>query len=636
MDDNEVSNRQALEKSQLDGQPEERVVVAAIIKQYVQLTEAENEDRGKIYKKRRDFFEGKHHNYSNVVGLRGKERQGHILAVFNYIGRMSRRLGQALTNSPIRYKIKPEDEADDIESIRAEAEEKWHGKILRDNHFMDIVFKRNTIIQIRDADFAIKTIVETDERKGKQIKIQWAENMEKLHVIWDDAAGTDFSAVVYRDLWTLEKIAREFNGYKVSGVDNMDAVGTSHKDPYDVAGTSMSNEGRSPAGKNKIPKAWVTDTWGWFKVLDDNGGEPLWKMCNMVLIGDTPVQFVKTDYEYNPWVIGHSFDNPGRPWSISFMDDLIDPQVELNDRTSEEGDMIRIGANQKFIVTNMPDFDATSVKPGSGQVIFIEGEGADFKPLETNVNPFPSDTYINRAMDHLFNLGLPKIALSAGSAPYTGRVGAIQYQAVSDLVDELRMKWSPVLQEMFKRIQDYTIKFFPEAMSFMMAHGDEGDYGPVMREIEFEWDSALPQSQSEAVVDGATLFDRSVLPIKRLLEKAGYQDPNSIIKELKKELKDPELSTIRTQFRQLSEGVVKATNDARRESMNTQDAMGGLAGAMDNSQGQPTPPATKPILQNNMNTGRRGPPATAGVSGVGQTASPEGAVKQVSQNLRAQ
>lgn len=635
MDDLIDSNKQALEKSQLDGQPQERAVVSNIIKLYLSLTDSENEERGKIYKKRRDFFEGKHHLYSNVVGLRGKERQGHILAVFNYIGRMSRRLGQALTNSPIRYKVKPEDESDEIESIRAEAEEKWIDKIIRDNHFMDVIFKRNTIIQIRDADFAIKTVVETDERMGKQIKIMWAENMEKLHVIWDDAAGTNFSAVVYKDLWTLEKIAREFNGYKATPVEYDAEINKSHNDPYDVAGTSMSAEQRTPTGKNKIPKAWVTDTWGWFKVLNDEGGEPVWKMCNMVKVNDEVLQFVKTDYEYNPWVIGHSFDNPGKPWSISFMDDLIDPQVELNDRTSEEGDMIRIGANQKFVVTNMPDFDATSVKPGSGQVIFIEGEGADFKPLETNVNPFPTDTYINRAMDHLFNLGLPKIALSAGAAPYTGRVGAIQYQAVSDLVDELRMKWSPVLLEIFKRIQDYTIKFFPEASSFMMAHDQEQntDYGPVMREIELEWDSALPQSQSEAVVDAATLFDRSVLPIKRLLEKAGYRDPNSVLKELKKELNDPELSTIRTQFRQLSPGVVAATNDARRETMATEEAMGGLAGAMTNAQ---TPPASKPILQNNMNNGRRAPPATAGVSGVGQTASPEGAVRQVSQNLRVQ
>lgn len=633
MDDTEQKNQEAMTGLQLDGELQERLVAAQVIKQYIEFTQPDVEERGKIYKKRRDFFEGKHHLYSNVVGLRGKERQGHILAVVNYIWRMSTRLTQALTNAPVRYKIKPEDESDDIESIRSEMEENWHDKIFSDNHFMDIIFKRNTTIQVRDADFAIKVIVDEDERKGRGIKIQWAENMEKLHVIWDDAAGTDYSAVIYKDLWTLEKIAREFNGYKATPVEYSDTSSSSrsHKDPYDTAGTSMTNEAKTPSGVNKIPKAWVSDTWGWFKFADG------WKMTNVIMVNDDIVQFVKTDYDYNPWILGHSFDNPGKPWSIAFADALIDPQVELNDRTSEEGDMIRIGANQKFVVTNMPNFDATSVKPGSGQVIFIEGEGADFKPLETNVNPFPSDTYINRAMEHLFNLGLPKIALSAGAAPYTGRVGAIQYQAVSDLVDELRTKWTPVLYEVIKRIQDYTIKFFPEAESFMMAHDpDTGeDYGPVMRKVELEWDSVLPQSQSDATVDAATLFDRDVLPIKRFLERAGYQDPMSIIKELKREAKDPELTAIRSKFRDYSKGAVTAGIQARQEAMAAEEAQGQMMGNIQQAT-QATQPANKPILQNNMNSGRRAPPATAGVSGVGQTATPQGAALQVAQNIRAQ
>lgn len=624
----------------LDGEESERVAAASVIKQYLTDTRTDNEEREKIYKKRRDFFSGNHHLYSNVVGLQSKEKAGHIMAVFNYTWRMSTRLVQALSNNPMRFKVRPDDEASEIESIRSEMEENWIYKILRDNKFFSVTFPRVSTIQVRDADFAIKVIVENTERLGKQIKITHAENMEKLHVVWDDAAGTSFSAITYKDLWTLDKIRREFNGYEAAPVsaapERNNTSASSHEDPYGVR-TTASADRKAPTGENKLPKAWVSDSWGWFKVKNDQTGEAEWRMCNVTMINDDVVQFVKTDYEYNPWILGHSFDNPGSPWSIGFIDNLIDPQVELNDRTSEEGDMIRIGANQKYVVINMPNFDASSVKPGSGQVIYIEGEQADFKPLEVNVNPFPSETYINRSIEHLFALGIPRIALATGSAPYTGKVGAIQYQPVSDLVDELRRKWTPVLEEVVKRIQSYTVMFFPETKSFMLGYDEQAgaDY-PTLRQVEFEWDSVLPQSQSENVVDAATLFDRAVLPMKRMLEKAGYQDPMAILKELKREARDPELSAIRAQFRQFSPGVVDASIDARRKMQQTEEANAETMGQLDQVMKQgATPPANAPILHKNMNDGRRGAPATAGVPSVGQTASPQGQLAAVSQQMRA-
>lgn len=637
-------NEQIKQTLQLDGSEEERNLAKQIIGQYITDLKPDGDEREKIYRKRRDFFSGNHHMYTNVVGLQSKEKQGHILAVFNYIWRMSTRLTQALCNSPMRFKIKPDDEASEIESIRAESEENWIYKVLKDNKFFSTTFRRASTIQVRDADFAVKVFVESNERDGKKITVTHAENMEKLYVVYDDTSGTSYSLVIYRDRWTLDKIKREFNGYEAAPiVDDPSATTTGqsdHSDPFGVHSGGV-RERKAPSGISKVPQAWVSDGWGWFKVINDDTKEAEWKMCNITMIGDDVVQFVKTDYEYNPWIIGHSFDNPGSPWSIGFIDNLIDPQTELNDRTSEEGDMIRIGANQKYVVINMPNFDASSVKPGSGQVIYIEGENADFKPLETNVNPFPSETYINRSLEHMFALGLPKIALATGTAPYTGKVGAIQYQPVSDLVDELRSKWAPVLEDVVKRIQSYTRMFFPEIADALLGYDENmGEDYPTVRDVEFEWDSVLPQSQSENIIDGATLFDRDVLPIKRLLEKAGYQDPMAIIKELKREARDPEIAGIRSRFRQLSRGVVQATLEARRESMEAEEATGANMGAMQDmvngaQKGMATMPANRPMLHKDMNDGRRGAPATAGVPGVGQTASPEGSLIQQAQNMRA-
>jgi len=639
------ANEELKKDFQLDGTPEERAKLKEVIKEFLHNTKGDIEERESIYKKRRDFFEGRHNLYSNIVGLRQKERQGHILAVNNYIWRFSQRIVQALTNSPMRFKMVPIDEANEIETIRAEGEEQWINKVFKDNNFNDIIFKRNSTIQVRDGDFALKIVVETDRYNEKQIKIYWVENMEKLSVMWDDAAGTGYSFVVYKDLWTLDKIAREFNGYKAEPV-NLDvqsrADESSHTDQYGVMGGSLVSQKKTPSGKTALPKAYVSDGWGWLRVKNDKTGESEWKMCNVVMINEDIVQYVKTNYDFNPYILGHSFDNPGSPWSIAFADNLIDPQVELNDRQSDEGDMIRIGSNQKYVVVNMPGFDTSSIRPGSGQAIFIEGENADFRPLEVNVNPFPSETYLTRVQDHLFNLGIPKIAISAGTAPYTGRIGVIQYQAVSDLVDELRMKWTPVLSEVIKRIQDYTNKFFKEeTKGFMMSFDEElgQDFGPVMREVEFEWDSILPMSRSDQIVDASTLYDRDVLPVKVYLEMAGFPDPMRIIKELKKEMKDPDMVALRSRFKSLSKGVVTAQIEAKKRMMEAEEQTAESASVMAQAMqggGEGTPASSKPILHNYQNQERRGVPQAAGVSGVGQMASAQGAANQVAQNIRAQ
>ena len=58
---------------------------------------------------------------------------------------------------------------------------------------------------------------------------------------------------------------------------------------------------------------------------------------------------------------------------MSFVDPLVDAQIELNDRTGEEGDLIRVGSHMKFLAVNMSDFDPDSVKPGTVRLFFIEG-----------------------------------------------------------------------------------------------------------------------------------------------------------------------------------------------------------------------------------------------------------------------
>ena len=595
-------------------------------------------DRLPIIQKRRNFYEGAQEGYTNVVGLTNKMQDGHILAVFNYVMKFVQKLHQVLTNSMPKIKIVPEDEADEVETIRSEMVEKTIRKILRDNKFWNIIYKRCGLTQIRDGDFSFDCKVMEDSTDGKHIEITPTEDLLKLMVWWDDASGSSFSAVAFRDMWTLSKIKREFGidvtGYSEPG-GSIPSKGDHLRNQYGLFATSSSISKTTPSGETKLEKGEVVDYWG-YEVI----GQEV-KVLNIIFINRKMKQFFVTDYKKIPRFIGHSFVNSGRPWSTSFIDPLMDIQVELNDRTSEEGDLIRVGAHMKFLAVNMPDFDADSVKPGSGQVIFIEGEGADFRPLTNNMTPFPSEAYLSKVLDHLFNIGLPKIALSAGTAPYTGRVASIVYQPIIDIVSELRIQWEVVLEDLIKTIQQYLIDYFPETHTFMREHietdenGTSYDGDPIIREVEFDWDNVLPLSKSDKIVDASTMRDRHAISLYTYLEQAGFTDPNSEIKRLKKESKDSELMTIMEKFSQYAPGVVTAQLDAQKKMQTAQEEMAGAnAGQIAEATPTGTPSANTPILHSDQNSGKRGIPAGTGTP-TGQTASLKGNVAQKTQNINA-
>ncbi len=597
-------------------------------------------EREPILDKRRDFFEGRHHKYTNVIGQSLKQQEGHIQAVFNYIYKFCTKLHQSLTNSLPRIKIKSRNEADPIETARAEAVEDAIYKILNDNFFFNVLFKRTSINQIRDADFCLHCEVVEDEDKGRRIEISHVENMAKLMVFWDDQAGTSFSGIAFKDMWTLSKIKRTW-GYTAEAYQEKPGEGTEKKGSHlnDQFGMFSTSNGTSPSsvptGENKIPKAEVIPYWG-YHVIDGKV-----KVLNLIYINRELVQFVVTDYKEIPWWVGHSFISTGKPWSVSFIDALGDPQIELNDRTGEEGDMIRIGAHMKFVAINMPDFDADSIKPGTGQVIYIEGENADFKPLTPTTGVFPSESYINRVLDHLHNIGLPKIALSSGSAPYTGRVAAIQYQPIVDLVTDLRIQHEIVFIQLIKTIQQYLIDYFPEMETMLTEHimddetGESYDGEMVIRDIEFDWENVLPLSRSDKVVDASTLYDRHAISTHTYLGESGFRNPSREIKKLKEEAKDPEMMALREKFSQFSTGAVKATIDAQKTAEQEAEKAGITQQQIDGSKDTGTPKANAPILTSEQNDGKRGVMTGTGTP-TGQTASLKGNVAQTTQNINAQ
>jgi len=616
-----------------------REEISSKAKKRIKQSSSEISERKTVIEKRQDFFNGNHHKWTNVVGQAIKQQQGHIQVVLNYIGKFCQKLIWIITNFPAKIKIVPEDESNDVEVSRAEALEAAIRKTFRENKFQTLILEKLAVNQIRDGDFIFDCRV-VDGADGKKIVITPIEDLLKVSVGWDDASGTTFSFVSFSDQWSIDKIRREFDyeATPISEKENASESKGSHlNDQYGILSSPSGTSSKVPSGKSKIPKANIEDYWGYEVMKVKGEKEKSLKVINLVYINKELVQFVVTKYKRIPKFIGHSFTVAGKPWSKGFIDDLVDPQVELNDRSGEEGDLVRVGSHMKFLVVNMPDFDPSSIKPGSGQVIFLEGEDVDFRPLQMSISPFPSESYIDRTTEHLFNLGLPKIALAAGTAPYTGRVAAIQYQPVADIAQNLRMKWEDLIQT----IQEYFIEYFPETHQFMtesVYNEDTKTYENgemIKRDVEFDWENILPLSRSDKVIDASTMRDRNAISLHSYLELTGFKDPQKEIKKLKKEMSDEELVATMTKFQQLSQGAVRAQIDAMQKTRAAEEANAETMGTMEDMVSKAnTAPTPAPILSPEQNSGRRGISTSTGTP-TGQTATLKGAVAQKGQNLNA-
>ena len=335
------------------------------------------------------------------------------------------------------------------------------------------------------------------------------------------------------------------------------------------------------------------------------------------MIGGDPWTYNEHNYGFNPAILIHGVKIPGEKWSNGYLDDLLDPQTELNERSSEEGDVIRLGANQKYVVKNMPQFDAQSLKPGSGQVVYVQGDGADFGALRNELQTFPSQSYLERTMEHLHNLGVPKVALASGGAGYTGRAQAVQYQALLDTIDELRMEWERVLEEVVKRIQILGSKYFqgPYWLSGV-------DDLPTLRSVEFDWSKLLPIAESDVIVD--VLNKVSIgLPLKVAFEEMGYKDPDAILELIRQESQDEDIAPVKAKLLNLLPGVIEASMKQKQVEMQLAMQQQEMVQAMQQPQPQAglsqggmnyegSKPASEPVRQSYQNQERKSPVAQAG------------------------
>lgn len=610
----------------LEGDEKEQEEHSKLISKRVGYLENDKKEREEIYKIRRDFYVGNHAKYTNIVGLQQKEKKGHANAVLNYSGKTVQKVAQKLSNNPpaMSYPVdsiyKPDDENYEVEEARTQAVEDFVEDVLRRNKFWKRGYRRGAFNHVVVGDFALKVYpinVGTPENPQWEIKITSQEKMENILVGWRGDDGREFDYVATDDERSIQSIKDEW-GIEVpvegiiKGDDEKTGMQKSNHNDNQWGQKNVGLGGRAilPSGKNEVPAIRVLE-------YDD-----LDSYC--IKLGGNLVQYAKKDDTTFPrmkfWILGENIPNPGFHWSISDIDFLIDPNIELNEGSNEERDYIRVGANQKYVAYNMSDFDPESVKTGSGGVIFVDSpEGnSRFEPLPTNVNTYPADTYLQRMKKTIHDLGVPEVDFGT-SGSQSGRSKALDYQSVVDLMEFKQDSWELVLDEISEKIQMLGYFYFKSEFFEDAATGNFK-----VRHPEFDWSDILPITQADKVVTVVNKVQMG-LPFRLAFKELGYRDVDAIIAEMKKEAQDPDLMIFRSKMWQLTGGILQASAAAAPETSTESEPAP-----------NPNAQATSPTMIPSQNQGRESSLPMSARGGTTRFTSPNGFIDQTRQNLEAQ
>lgn len=577
----------------LDGTEKERDAWNKKIDSFIEALKPDRAERKNVYQKRRDFYTGNQGDYSNIIGVIKdvKNKRGHVNQITNYAGKTTTKIAYSLANNPPKLSIPPTDVTNDTERIRAQAVQDDIDRVLKEkqNSFWKKTYRRCVFNQVNLGDAAFMCF---PDMKAKKIRIIPHDDMGSLMVGWNGYDPEDFDFVVAELHLTPQKIEEDFgikvNEKKMPEAKKSDQVSTGSWDADNEWATrsAPTKTGNGlPSGKTNLTKLKVE----YFDSVD--------YYC--IRIEGELVQYIKKDDVKFPkikfFTIIHNIPNPPSSWSIADIDYLIDNQIELNDNDNRTADYLRVGGVQRYVAYNMSDFDPESIKTSSGQVIFVnDPDGKSrFEPLQTNINNFPSDTYHNRKLAMMYDMGLPKVNYGASGAD-SGRSKAIDYQSSVDLTIFKRDAWELGLQDLFEKIQILEHFMHPELDWF---DNEQGEF--VVRTAEFDWTDIVPITQSDKIVNVANKFNMIGIPFEQAYKELGYRNPKAMVQTLKAELDDPALMTLRSKMWQLSEGILQAQNQAATMAQsNGSETMG------------PQTPA--PTLTSDQNSGSAQPMAAAG------------------------
>lgn len=373
---------------------------------------------GKTYKyagydRLRDFFDGDQWDYA--------PEEGGNMRVYNFCFTTVINYAAFLTNETPEFDVPPEDITDPIEVDRSERKEIVLKEILKDNNFSGQFEDAVLGGSILGDSFMVGPFWDSNK---KRIYFSYVKRPENIRPIF---SSDDYQTIIgyIRDYYMAKEVAQdlfgsrlEAKGIKLSEVP----IGTQ------TNGSSVEN-----TSQNMVH---VQEYW------NDN------EMS--IYVDDKELDYLEHKWGFVPIIYVRNLPHHTRWNGVSDIENVLDPQVEYNEKNSEVSDINKHDAYPVIFGKNLMP---TNIQSGAMQLIDL-GEDAELLNDPRRANQGAVEQVIEkRRRDIMDQSGLNEILYGgAGVQEATGRALSVLMQGVNNRVKGRQRRWNQALQALCRNI----------------------------------------------------------------------------------------------------------------------------------------------------------------------------------------
>ena len=437
------------------------------------------------YSKLRDFYDGDQWAYQPEGGQNAR--------VYNYIRPTVLNYTAFMTSEPIDIDVPPADITDDVEVARSEAKEKALKDVLEENNF-NTIFEKAVLNGSLLGDSIILGPF-YDEKKD-QIEIRHVKQPENVKIIWADDGYEEIFGFIHERFVSAEKL-------------------------YDEYGEELKNKNikiTTGDGNQDRTSAYAKSHRHLIKVLDCYT-----KDVHMSILADAVVlKYEVTNYGFVPIIHIPNILHPEEPFGISDIEDLLDSQVEYNEKNSDMSEIIAQNAYDYIFGKNL---DPQEVQSGMVNLIDV-GDEADLLPDPRRPRtPELSNDIAKRLSDMYKISGLNEnIFGGSGVRAVTGRALSVLMQTVNNRIKGRQARWTEKLQYLFKNIFVLMERFADGGRELVGGH--------------YAVDIFFPGTLARNITDEINKFNAKLQSQETTMKNLGVPSPKDERKLLRREMQD--------------------------------------------------------------------------------------------------
>ncbi|MCD5384846.1 MAG: phage portal protein [Candidatus Pacebacteria bacterium] len=443
------------------------------------------------YNDLRRFFEGDHWSYFKDDGT--PER------VYNYCRTTVLNYTSFLASEPPEDDIPPRDNTDDIEIARSEEVEKLLGAIKEDNEY-PVVFAEAVQNQSLLGDcFIFGPYVEWVKVEGKKIpriRFKNVKRVENVRPLWSDEDFTEMEGFIFH--------------YRVSVKKAEEIYKEQMKERGIVSFVSSQPIGyKKPTG---YPMCTIQIYWD--------------SKYMLAMIDNKIVDFAKHNWDFIPGIFVKNMSHPTRPWGVSDIEDMLDPQVEYNETVCATRGKI----NQVAVPHIFYSGEGEPVEYHAGQAEMIK-LGAEDRlwpdPMGQSTAPF--DTYTASRKNDIHHLSMISEIFYGGAmtARATGRALSVLMQGVNNKVKHKQQYWRVALKKLNASILRLVEVYVPAAKFLIQGY--------------YKTDIFFPSVLIRDVMEEINKFNMKLQSQYTTMKNLGIPSPKEEQKIMKKEWEDTSL-----------------------------------------------------------------------------------------------